>query len=441
MYLRTLTLENVKQIKNMTLDFVTPREGTPRRLTVLLGRNGTGKTTILRAIGMALGGPTAANQLAAATEFVPLGTAGKAAPAAAQAGESIEGSSTPPWHVRIGVEVATRQVPGDGFDTQRWTVGLTTGSAYFDGDDVARQVDRLRAERRPGMFVAGYGTSRVLPSPMTPFSLSVPIYGQLGSLFDSLEHGRLIATNFSDMLADTKAFARLVQRTLKHPALLPALRDVELRGKGGVTSAASLVESRRFELELGGRAHKVPATWLSHGYQSTIAWVVDLLGRIVVGEHEGRVVGPEDVRGVLLIDEIDLHLHPVWQRTILTGLLEAFPNLQIVATTHSPMVVADLHPDQILLLESDPEVGVVARRPAMPPRMLTAAQLLSEYFGVQRTSAGELHAALEELRRLGDDGIRPTASRRRPKRSRAQVLRGMLEAAGVNVDAWLRGEP
>ena len=62
---------------------------------------------------------------------------------------------------------------------------------------------------------------------------------------------------------------------------------------------------------------------------------------------------------ILLIDEIENHLHPTWQRRVIPALLEHFPGLQIFATTHSPFVVAGLKAGQVHLLNRDPETGVV----------------------------------------------------------------------------------
>jgi predicted ATP-binding protein involved in virulence len=55
--------------------------------------------------------------------------------------------------------------------------------------------------------------------------------------------------------------------------------------------------------------------------------------------------------GVILIDELDVHLHPKWQRTVVKNLTEAFPNVQFVATTHSPQVIGEVPADQIILLQ------------------------------------------------------------------------------------------
>ena len=84
-----------------------------------------------------------------------------------------------------------------------------------------------------------------------------------------------------------------------------------MRGRGGVKSAKQLVESHRFEFQSGSEHIRVPATWLSQGYQATISWVADLVGQMFWDADEE--VDLSEMEGLVLIDELDLHLHPLWQ--------------------------------------------------------------------------------------------------------------------------------
>lgn len=81
----------------------------------------------------------------------------------------------------------------------------------------------------------------------------------------------------------------------------------------------------------------VPLSGLGYGYQSLIAWVLDLASRMV--ERHPDSPNPLAEPAVVLVDEIDLHLHPTWQRTLIGFLTERFPNTQFIATAHSPLVV------------------------------------------------------------------------------------------------------
>jgi predicted ATP-binding protein involved in virulence len=88
---------------------------------------------------------------------------------------------------------------------------------------------------------------------------------------------------------------------------------------------------------------------LSDGERGLLAIVLDLARRL----SQANPGLPDPVRngkGVVLIDELDLHLHPKWQRTIVGQLVRTFPKCQFIATTHSPQIVAAVEPEQVLLL-------------------------------------------------------------------------------------------
>ena len=86
--------------------------------------------------------------------------------------------------------------------------------------------------------------------------------------------------------------------------------------------------------------HVAPWSELSDGYHVFIALVADIARRAVMLNEFDGADAPARVEGVVLIDELDLHLHPRWQRVALTGLRTAFPRLQLVVTTHSPQVLS-----------------------------------------------------------------------------------------------------
>jgi len=72
---------------------------------------------------------------------------------------------------------------------------------------------------------------------------------------------------------------------------------------------------------------------------------------------------PFEKYGIVLIDEIDLHLHPQWQRMILPKLMEVFPNTQFIVTTHSPQILGELRSENVFIL-TDGENGIEVKRPA-----------------------------------------------------------------------------
>ena len=100
---------------------------------------------------------------------------------------------------------------------------------------------------------------------------------------------------------------------------------------------------------------------LSDGEKCTLAMVGDLARRMAIANpaREDPLAG----EGVVLIDEVDLHLHPRWQRDVVSAFEETFPNCQFLVSTHSPQVVSHVAPGRIWLLERT-KSGVSASRPA-----------------------------------------------------------------------------
>jgi predicted ATP-binding protein involved in virulence len=85
---------------------------------------------------------------------------------------------------------------------------------------------------------------------------------------------------------------------------------------------------------------------LSEGYRSVLIFVADLIYRLNKNAHEGEQVS--DLKGIVLVDEIDLHLHPKWQRVIVRKLRKLLPNVQFIFTTHSPTIIQGASEDAII---------------------------------------------------------------------------------------------
>lgn len=100
---------------------------------------------------------------------------------------------------------------------------------------------------------------------------------------------------------------------------------------------------------------------LSDGEKCLLAMVGDLARRLAIANP--GLPDPLQGEGVVLIDEIELHLHPQWQREIIPALTRTFPNCQFIVTTHSPQIISHVQPENIYVLESTPE-GIVAQHPS-----------------------------------------------------------------------------
>lgn len=101
------------------------------------------------------------------------------------------------------------------------------------------------------------------------------------------------------------------------------------------------------------RGIDLPFTTLSDGYRGYIGMVADLLHHLNHACPDGREL--TEMTGVVLIDDIDLHLHPSWQLSVVPKLASTLPRLQFIVTSHSPLVAATLYARNIRVIESPPD--------------------------------------------------------------------------------------
>ena len=120
--------------------------------------------------------------------------------------------------------------------------------------------------------------------------------------------------------------------------------------------------------------------FLSSGTQTTFLWIHWLALKML--HHYEFDIGWENKPAILLIDEIENHLHPTWQRRVIPALLENFKGLQIFATTHSPFVVAGLRAGQVQLLDRNAEGVVTASTNEQDIIGWTTDEILRTFMGV-----------------------------------------------------------
>ena len=167
----------------------------------------------------------------------------------------------------------------------------------------------------------------------------------------------------------------------------------------------------------------LPVAQLSDGERGVLAMVLDLTRRLAQANPEMRDPAAQ-AEAVVLIDEVELHLHPSWQRRIVKNLTETFPKCQFIATTHSPQVIGEIEHDRIQII-ADGEVyaptysfGVDSSRVLeeimdSPPRATEVEELLkkvSQEVGRQRYE--KARGLLSQLvGRLGENDPEVTRTR------------------------------
>jgi predicted ATP-dependent endonuclease of OLD family len=375
MFLRRVVLENVRSIEHLELDFGDDEDA--RRWTFILGENGTGKTTLLRSIALILAGSDALPEL--------LGSAGD-------------------W-VRFGAKEAQIQadiVTADGEPrTARMSIRRddTIGSMYSRNANLLSDLDRAFAKSTRNYFTVGYGVSR-----RPGDEKSTVIQGT--SVFTN-SRARTVSTLFSSHATLVSVESWAMDLDYREKAAFPGVRDALNRLLPNIE--LTKIDRKAGELIFQTPDGKMPYRLLSEGYQNVAAWTGDLLFHIT--NTFGDYRDPFSARGLLLVDEIDLHLHPVWQRQLMQFIGDRFPHLQVVATTHSPLTVHQAGEDELYFLRRpgpNEPADLIPYEGA--PRNLMLHQLLtSPAFGVSSLDSVPVEDLKKAYRALRD----------RPRRSRS----------------------
>lgn len=138
---------------------------------------------------------------------------------------------------------------------------------------------------------------------------------------------------------------------------------------------------------------------MSDGYKGTLSLIADIAYRIAVLNPQLGTNGLQETSGVVLIDEVDLHLHPAWQHRILSDLCDIFPKIQFVVTTHAPAVISSVRSENLAILKNDEVID-----PFSEIYGNDANSILKEIMGVAERNP-TIAAKFEQFNRLLNDGL------------------------------------
>jgi predicted ATP-binding protein involved in virulence len=137
---------------------------------------------------------------------------------------------------------------------------------------------------------------------------------------------------------------------------------------------------------------------MSLGYRTLMTWMVDFASRLF--ERYPDNPDPLAEPAIVLVDEIDLHLHPRWQRTLMQFLSETFPNTQFIVSAHSPLVVQAATDANIVLLRREGDHVVIDNDIKAIRGWRVDQVLTSDLFGLESARPPQNDAALKERTRL-----------------------------------------
>lgn len=352
MWVESITLSNIKCFQQQEIRFTrNPKarrhRARPYNWITLLGENGVGKSTILQALALLLAGPEAAKEL------LPR-------PAGWVRDPKSPGKLTAVLH-KEDIDTGTF-----GEDKQRQTFSYSyfvTGSTAVEVgtakdkqiytepaliEESTKILSWLRANAfasgSQGWFAVGYGAFRrltrlsqvIIPSLDQP-KRSSNFFTQFNEDTSLSSFERWMVYLDYRLAKDSDDLEAQKMKSVGEEAIVKLLPgDVKIAGVTTEGLIEFLVDDQ-----------KVPTISLSDGFRSVIALAGDLIWRLL--QSFPNLDDPTQASGVVLIDELDIHLHPSWQREIAGWLQQVFPNLQFFVATHSPLVAAGAGQDALTL--------------------------------------------------------------------------------------------
>jgi hypothetical protein len=256
-------------------------------------------------------------------------------------------------------------------------------------DRVRQTTSPTRAFPWDELFVSGYGAGRGVTG-----TGDVSVYSAIGAVYNMFNYleglqnpelviRRLIAAEVGRPIVERQIFQALCKAT--------GAKEIKLTSSGIRMT--------------GPWGHGMPLRDLADGYKSSVLWITDLIGWALQFQPKRKTT--EGIRGIVIVDELEEHLHAKWQRLIVDDLRQLFPNIQFIVTTHSPLIASSVGPrvghetvDRLYVLEAieGSQVEVSSHQFMRGWRMDQV--LASRAFKYQIESDPEIERALQEASKL-----------------------------------------
>ena len=146
------------------------------------------------------------------------------------------------------------------------------------------------------------------------------------------------------------------------------------------------------------RQTRVPFLALSDGYRALVGWIGDLLYHVCETCPSGKRL--DENQGIVMIDEVDLHIHPKWQMELLPRLARQLPRIQFIVTSHSALLVGSLEWRNVIVAQQRPDGTSILKRVDANVSQMDADQiLLTELFGLKSTRSSSQTRRIRKLLR------------------------------------------
>lgn len=342
MQLEHIKITNFKGIRHEEFSF------TPE-VNLIIGDNGTGKTSILEAISVALGGFISGTRVLGVhfskdeirRENELLGDGSNniqyKTPVKVECDLKIEGEDKPYHFVRQKKSVKSSRSTVEPRDICKKASQMADDSTEILPVISYQGISRISNQKREGWIDVF----------KDDFSRVVAYMGCLNEV--------------SNMKQMTNWFARMEQiswqedKKIAEYEIVKKAAGIFMKEMLGSDSIKVYYDKRTEELMYRNGNEVLPIRLLSSGFRTLIGMVLDIAYRMAILNPFLRDDILQQTPGIVLIDEIDMHLHPKWQWNIVNALKKTFPKVQFIVTTHSPIIVASCKEKNLILLNKDEE--------------------------------------------------------------------------------------
>ena len=399
MYIDSIWMSEFRTFKRSSTRFVhpdtrpLPGSDGPKfnNMNLVIGGNGSGKTTLLKAVALAALGPAVTD-----SGLYPYYLIRREAGHPTEEGALIEAAFTPNPQDRNG------QFPHD--------VSRVESRIRVDCRGDLERFNWVHEDEKPwhpifsnssdAFFFVGYGANRRVEK--------VERVDEAGRRTSSFTRARRIMSLFEETYSLLPLSHWLPRYEAGNPGRFKQVRTLvnQLLGPGRYRLTGEM-ENGEYIFRHGKA--RVPFPALSDGYRALLGWIGDLLYHVCETCPRGKRL--DENQGIVMIDEVDLHIHPGWQMGLLPRLARHLPQIQFIVTSHSPLLVGSLEWQNVLIAQQRKNGSSTLARVEVDVSKLDADQiLLTELFGLESTRSGNqtrrIRGLLNRTRRGDSDAAR-----------------------------------
>lgn len=326
MNLSRVRIKNFKGIEEKEFQFAPG-------FNLIKGENGRGKTSILEAIAVGMGGFIAGIPENASRHFL-VNEIRK------EYKMTGDGSCDCIYHVPVEVEMSA-EIDGKEVHWLRARISVNSSRSTIQPRDIVRLAEKMSSDENAELPVliyeaAGRVWAQKRQKNENPFGKK--IIRTIGYVDTLVEASNIKMLRNWCIKMEMNAFKQK-KNIAEYEAVKKAVADFMKWINGDETDYQVFYESQLEEIMFQNKEEILPIRDLSAGYQSLIWMVFDIAYRMaLLNPKKGADIA--ESRGIVLVDELDMHLHPKWQWNIITALTKVFPNVQFIATTHAPILFA-----------------------------------------------------------------------------------------------------